>query len=363
MDEFIRIDVQDSGRGMSVEKSKRIFERFYQDPDEKGKGYGIGLSHSKDLVEAHQGHLSVKSIKGQGTTFTLYLPIYTETEQTGQVKTGPEESLPVIQPDPFTAIQVPEENRENIGKKHILLVEDNIDLRSYLKNGLKESYQISEAADGEAGFSIALRDSPDLIVSDVMMPKMDGVEFCRKLKTHVQTSHIPVILLTARVDAETRYKGIETGADDYISKPFEMEYLCLRIKNILKTREHLRNLFQKNIDLEPSAVTVSSADENFLKKLLETIEEGIPESEFTVESMEQEMGMSHTNFYRKVKCLTGQSGKELLQNMRLKRAAQLISQQKLRISEVAYMTGFTNPKYFSKCFKEKYDVSPSEYLN
>ena len=359
---YLMIEVQDSGLGMTKEKTKIIFERFYQDPEDSGKGYGIGLSHTRDLLEAHDGHIEVFSKKGKGTNFVFYIPLTSSV-----IKEEPlvdviveRENQIQLQDSALESTQI-EKQSEFSETKSVLLAEDNNDLRTYMKSILEKNYKIFEAVDGEEGLSIAMVESPDIIVSDIMMPKMNGIEFCSQIKSNIETSHIPVILLTAKVDAETRFKSIETGADDYIPKPFEIEYLCLRIKNILQSREHLRDLFQKNILLEPSTVTVTSTDEIFLKKLMETIEEGIPDSEFSIQSMEEILGMSHTNFYRKIKQLTGQSGKELLQNMRLQRAKQLISQKKLRISEVAYMTGFTNPKYFSNCFKQKYGMSPSEY--
>jgi YesN/AraC family two-component response regulator len=204
---------------------------------------------------------------------------------------------------------------------------------------------------------------PDLIVCDVMMPNMDGIELCEKLKTKIETSHIPFILLTAKVDLETKYEGIETGADDYIPKPFEMAYLYLRIKNLLESRERLRKLFQKSTVLEPSAVTVTSVDEKFLSSLMTAVDEGISDSDFSINSLESKLAMSHAKFYRKITSLTGQSGQELLQNMRMKRAHQILSEKKgLRVAEVAYMVGFTNPKYFSKCFKETFGFAPSDLL-
>jgi YesN/AraC family two-component response regulator len=194
------------------------------------------------------------------------------------------------------------------------------------------------------------------------MPNMDGIELCEKLKSNIKTSHIPVILLTANVELETKYKGIETGADDYIPKPFEMEYLSLRIKNLLHSREELRKLFQKSSYLEPSAVTVTSLDEKFLESLKLAIEKGMSNTDFSITTLESEMGMSHANFYRKIKGLTGQSGQELVQNMRMKRAYQILSEKKgIRVAEVAYMVGFTNPKYFSKCFKEAFGFAPSKF--
>jgi len=233
-------------------------------------------------------------------------------------------------------------------------------MRNFIGNELKSHYNILFASDGVEGLRIADSKMPDLIISDVMMPNMDGIEFCEKIKSNIKTSHIPVILLTAKIDMETKYKGIETGADDVITKPFEVEHLKVRVKNLLHSREELRKLFQKSHFLEPSAVTVTSLDEKLLTKLKQAIENGMSDSSFSINSLESDMGMSHANFYRKIKSLTGQSGQELLQNMRMKRAHQILSVNKgIRIAEVAYMVGFTNPKYFSKCFKETFGYAPS----
>jgi DNA-binding response OmpR family regulator len=237
-------------------------------------------------------------------------------------------------------------------------------MRNFIRNELKREFKVFEAKDGLEGLEMAEKFAPDLIVSDIMMPNMDGIEFCKTIKSDIKTSHIPVILLTAKVDTPTKYEGIEMGADDYISKPFEMEYLLLRIKNILKSREQLRRLFQLNSSLDPSAVTVSSIDERFLSQLMKAMENGISDPEFTVNSLESKMGMSHSNFYRKIKNLTGQSGKDILLSIRMKRAKQILNDnQGIRISEVAYMVGYSNPKYFSQSFKEFYGVLPSDITN
>lgn len=363
--ELVRIEIIDNGKGISKEKMSKIFERFYQDPEHPGSGYGIGLSHTKELIDAHNGTIEVQSEEGQCTKFTIHLPILYQFEsKTIQEECSVKKDFKTVEPEIVQDGQNESEPEpsESGDKKCILIVEDNVDLQTYLVSSLSSEYKTLIASDGEEGLSITFRETPDLIVSDINMPNMDGYEFCARVKTAAETSHIPVILLTARVDDDSKYRGLDTGADDYITKPFDVEYLLLRIKNILKTREHLRELFQRNVELEPSAITITSADEKFLRNVMEKIEAGIPEPEFTVEKLEKELAISHTHFYRKIKSLTGYSGKELLQNIRLKRAANLLSQDKLRISEIAYMTGFNNPKYFSKCFKEKYGVTPTEFV-
>lgn len=359
-EDFIRIAIKDTGRGISKENQSKIFERFYQDEAAIEKGYGIGLSHTRDLVTAHSGFIDVESEPGVGTTMTVILPDQKPSEKTPSVVT---EQLPNV-PSPKTTLSADDEDHilelEN-DERRILIVEDNDELREYIKSELSHEYEVLEAADGLEGVKKANEFLPDLIISDVMMPEMDGVELCKELKTNIKTSHIPIILLTAKVDTNTKYQGIETGADDFIPKPFELEYLVIRIHNLLKSRDKLRELFRKNFDINPSSVSVTSLDEKFIKEMLEAIEKGISNSEFTVNTLEAELGMSHANFYRKVKSLTGQSGKEILQEMRLKRALQILNDNpEVRISDVAYMVGFSNPKYFSKCFKERFGYIPSD---
>lgn len=355
--EYVMIEISDTGKGMSDDKKQKIFERFYQDQSQAEFGYGIGLSHTKELIDAHKGFVEVESEVGTGTTIRFFLPdIGTETEGDKAGITSTEDLYvdTVAESD-----QYPGDEKKSA--KTILVVEDNDDMRNFIANELKPEYYILHASDGVEGLKIAESSVPDLIITDIMMPNMDGIEFCQKIKSNIKTSHIPVILLTARTDVETKYKGIETGADDFIPKPFEIKYLSLRVDNLLHSREKLRKLFQKSHSMEPSAVTVTSIDEKFLSKLREAIDKGMSDADFSINSLESEMGMSHANFYRKIKGLTGQSGQELLQNMRMKRAHQILSENKgIRIGEVAYMVGFTNPKYFSKCFKETFGYSPSE---
>ena len=354
---YVRVEIRDTGRGISEDNKQKIFERFYQDQSQTEYGYGIGLSHSKELVDAHQGFIEVESEEGSGTLVRFFLP---DTELLNEIQNQEASSTEDIFVDIDNQLTEGEVKKKNSAKT-ILILEDNMDMRSFIASELQSQYNILQASDGVEGLYLAENHSPDLIVSDIMMPNMDGIEFCEKIKSNIKTSHIPIILLTAKVEQETKYKGIETGADDFIPKPFEIEYLVLRIKNLLHSRDELRKMFQKSGYLEPSAVTVTSIDEKFLLSLKQAIEQGMSNAEFSITSLESEMGMSHANFYRKIKGLTGQSGQELLQNMRMKRAHQILSEKKgIRIAEVAYMVGFTNPKYFSKCFKETFGYAPSE---
>jgi len=355
---FVKIEIIDTGVGMAEDKKNKIFERFYQDSQMEGKGYGIGLSHTKELIDAHQGYIEVDSAPNMGTTIRFFLPDIKDLKETVSKNNFSTEDFYIDETTKKTELH----NGKRIWKT-ILILEDNADMRLYIKSELSNQYNVIEAADGVEGLKLAEIESPDLVVSDIMMPKMDGIQFCQQLKSKIETSHIPVILLTAKVDTETNYKGIKMGADSYISKPFEMDYLKIRIENLLRSREKLKWLFQNNPVLEPSKITVSSIDEKFLSSVIEAIEQGISDSKFNVKSLELKLGMSHANFYRKIKSLTGLSGKELLQNMRMKRAHQILSDNKnLRVAEVAYMVGFTNPKYFGECFKEKFGFAPSELI-
>ncbi len=356
---FVKIEISDTGRGISKEQCEKIFDRFYQGQEQKGKGYGIGLSHTKELIDAHSGYIEAKSKEGVGTTMQFFLPNIENTNGNAIQSTTSTEDM-YFNGD---AVAADEPDQVKDLDKTVLIVEDNVDMRSFIRNELKKEYNVIEAGDGMEGLKKAKKFMPDLIVCDVMMPNMDGIELCEQIKSNIETSHIPFILLTAKVDLETKYEGIETGADDYIPKPFEMEYLQIRIKNLLESREKLRRLFQKSSVLEPSAVTVTSVDEKFLTTLMEAINEGISDSDFSIHTLESKLAMSHAKFYRKIKSLTGQSGQELLLSMRMKRSYQILSENKgLRIAEVAYMVGFTNPKYFSKCFKETFGFAPSALI-
>ena len=356
---YIKVEIRDSGKGISKEQNEKIFDRFYQGKNQSGTGYGIGLSHTKELIDAHRGYIEVRSKEGAGTTIRFFLP-NVEDAHSGDVSSAASTE------DMYVNAEIPtktadDEKPLSDTAKTILIVEDNADMRGFIKSQLIKEYNVIEAADGLEGLKQANDHLPDLIVCDVMMPNMDGIEMCDKIKSDIETSHIPLVLLTAKVDLETKYDGIKTGADDYIPKPFEMEYLSIRIKNLLESRERLRQKFQKSNTLEPSAVTVTSVDEKFLTSLMEAINEGISDSDFLVSSLESKMGMSHANFYRKVKSLTGQSGHELLMSMRMKRAYQILSDNKgIRVAEVAYMVGFQNPNYFGRCFKKMYGKSPTE---
>jgi len=360
---FAKISIQDSGVGIEPHKLDSIFERFNNNNGSIAESsYGIGLSHCKDLIDAIEGHISVDSKPGEGSVLTFYIP-FIEKIDNGQIQDNLSPIPSISFKEKLLITGLHDIESEALHKaKTILIAEDNDDMRGYVKSCFENDYNIIEAQNGEVGLKLAIQKLPDLIISDVSMPVMDGITFCEKIKTSFDTSHIPVILLTAHTEIEIKYKGLEKGADDYVSKPFDIDYLYIKVRNLIADRDNLKKLFQNNIVLEPSQIAITSTDEIFLRSLMQKIEKGIPDPEYTVKDLESEMAMSHSKFYNKVKNLTGLSGKEFLQEMRLKRAAQLIgSNTELSVAEISDMSGFSDPKYFSTCFKAKFKVSPTEF--
>ncbi|HYH56912.1 MAG TPA: response regulator, partial [Anseongella sp.] len=249
------------------------------------------------------------------------------------------------------------------GKKpQVLLVEDNEDFRFYLKDSLAENFVILEAGSGREGWETASAHIPDIIVSDIMMPDMNGMELCRKIKTDRRTSHIPVILLTALAAEEQQLEGLETGADDYITKPFSLDLLLLRIKNLIAQRELVRQSFQKYMEIRPSEASITPLDESLIKKATALVEENMANPDFSVEELSRKLNMSRVALYKKLLSLTGKTPIEFIRILRLKRAAQLLDKSQLTISEIAYQVGFNNPKYFTQYFKREFKIPPSRYL-
>jgi YesN/AraC family two-component response regulator len=243
------------------------------------------------------------------------------------------------------------------------VVEDNHEVRAYIKSLFNTTYSIVEAMNGEEGLALAMEEMPSLIISDVMMPVMDGIKLCSQLKSNVKTSHIPVILLTARTSLIFKVEGLQTGADDYMTKPFNPNVLKLKVRNLIQSREALKRMFQDHVllDIEPSKVTVTSADELFVKRALDGVERNMSNSDYGVDDLGRDVGMSRTQLYRKLKALTGQSANEFIRTLRLKRAAQLIETNQFTIAEITHQVGFTDLQYFRDCFKKLFGVIPSEY--
>jgi signal transduction histidine kinase/DNA-binding response OmpR family regulator len=363
--DYIEIIVRDNGIGIERHEIKNIFEPFYQSEatiNRKIEGSGIGLALVKELVELHGGAISVSSETGKGAEFKVCIAVNKDRLPLAEISDDKKGVASFC----FSA-EILSDNTTNVRNKAIkdkttiLVVEDNDDMRGYITKNLCKEYQIIEAINGKQGYDKAKELSPDLIIADVMMPVIDGYEMTRLIKNDSLTSHIPVIMLTAKASEESKIEGLESAADDYISKPFNMKELLLRINNAITNRQRLRDKFRKSITVNPSEVTATSLDEQFLTKALQIIENHLTESEFSVDDFCTAIGISKTHVYRKLKALTNQSFTEFLRTIRLKRAASLLSIKTGNLTEIAYQTGFTNLSYFSRSFKEQFGVNPSEY--
>ncbi|HUR31224.1 MAG TPA: hybrid sensor histidine kinase/response regulator transcription factor [Saprospiraceae bacterium] len=358
----LEIDVTDTGTGISKSQLPHVFERFYQGSQTalSGEpGTGIGLALAKELVELHKGKITVRSLEGKGTTFTVSLPFVRDNKiSNGQpVRNGFK---------PIKAQDIPVgwdsfiENQELLSENTLLLVEDNPDMRSFIRDILTGSYNVIEAIDGQDGINKAVDLVPDIIISDVMMPQKDGLQLCEELKNDERTSHIPLILLTAKADIESRLAGLECGADDYLAKPFNRKEILLRTKNLLENR---KRLWVKHIALKPTDSPVPKEIEKedaFLKKIRSLVEENLSESAFEIEGLSQLAGMSRSQMFRKLKALTGQSPSLYIRGIRLQKAKELLEDSDLNVSEVAYQVGFSSPAYFSDAFTEMYNIRPSQ---
>jgi len=356
---WIKIEVKDTGIGIPKEKQQKVFERFYCDDNPRisfTDGSGIGLSLVNEFVKLHHGKISLESEYNIGSCFSIYLPYINNPvilENIEKIKDNIE----------LTEETNSEENIIESKKPSVLLVEDNEDFLFYLKDNLKQKYFIIEAKNGKEGFDKATKYIPDLIVSDIMMPEIDGLELCKLLKTNKSTSHIPIILLTALTSEKQKINGFEYGADDYITKPFSFEILESRIKNLIQQRENVRKAFQKKFELTPSEIQVTPLDEKLIQKAINIVEQNISNPAFSVDKLAKEIGMSRVHLYKKLTALTGKTPIEFIRIIRLRRAAQLLEKSQLSVSEIAYQVGFNNPKYFSRYFKEEFNVLPSEYAS
>ena len=378
----LRLDVRDTGKGISQDEADKIFERFFQ---AKGaaSGTGIGLALVKSFVELHHGEARVESEPGKGSDFIVVIP--REQEGDSQVihndvdivdnsvnasaSTGKnvvdESVLQYIDDGDRSRGKVQQLVNENTNRPTVLVIDDNTDIRQYERTLLQDEYIVLEAADGKEGLAVALKEVPDLVICDVMMPVMDGLELTERLKTNTATSHIPVIMLTAKNLEEHRAEGYEHGADSYITKPFHSKVLLARIENLLRQRQLLKNLYQgaQEAEKEISESHLEDRDKQFLKLLQAIIQKNLSDSEFGVEDMGQQIGLSRVQLYRKVKAMTGSSVVDLLRKARLAKARRLLETRSMSVSEVAYEVGFSAPSYFTKCFKEEYGMLPGDVGN
>ncbi|QHT71800.1 tetratricopeptide repeat protein [Rhodocytophaga rosea] len=361
----LTIRVEDTGIGIATDQLPYIFDRFFQVDtlQEWGVGTGIGLALVKELVELHQGHIQVKSEIGVGTQFTVRLPLTDCHAEVSSPAERGDEPLHINHPKPMRDGKLPA-TYQSIQKKSLpllLLVEDNMEVREFLRESFQEGFRVLEASNGVEGLDLGREHIPDLIITDRMMPHMDGIELCLQLKTDERTSHIPVIMLTAKASEESKLAGLETGADDYLAKPFSLRELKVRVNNLLKQRKQLRQRFSRQMQLQPRDIAITSADETFLIKALSIIEKHLSDDAFTVEILAEKIALSRVQLHRKLKALTDQSANEFIRTIRLKRAASLLEQGYGNVSEVMYQVGFTNVSYFAGIFRKMYGVNPSEY--
>lgn len=354
----LRFSVFNSGSYVSSQEVDAIFERFYQ-IDGHQAGTGIGLALVRAFVEMHGGQITAQSDE-KGTTFTVLLPAQSISQYHPTVVTLPAGETEVSATLVESELSADEEEAGATGRPTVLVIDDNADIRHYVKTLLAEEYQVLDAPEAATGIRLAMKYVPDVIVSDVMMPGMDGVECCRRLKTELQTCHIPVILLTACSLDEQRIQGYNGGADSYISKPFNSQLLLSRIRNLIDSRRQLRQFFGDNQTLAKE--NISDMDKDFVSRFKALVEEKMGDAELNVEDLGKDMGLSRVQLYRKLKSLTNYAPNELLRQARLKKAASLLASSEMTIAEIAYELGFSSPSYFTKCYKEQFGESPTDFL-
>lgn len=366
----VEISVRDNGKGISPNDINSIFDRFYQGKDQSNvpQGSGIGLHLVKNLIELHHGTIEVQSTPEVQTTFTITLPIDKSAYLTDEFKTEAEKGsstqppAPEQEPLPAEAESAAGASVKNL--KRILVVEDNADIRSYIRSILQPQYLVEEAENGKAGLEMLALHDINLIISDLMMPGMDGIEMCKRVKSSIETDHIPLIMLTAKSDIENRIEGLSLGAESYITKPFHPRHLMVRVAKLIEMRELLKERYSRKISLgtlqQPSQNS-ESPDELFMRKVIAVIVDKMVESEFNGDALAHELSISRMGLHRKIKALTGQSTGELIRNIRLKKAAELLHAHTKNISEVCYEVGFNSPSYFTTCFTESFKMTPTEY--
>ena len=359
----VKIEVSDNGIGIAADEQAYIFNRFYQAKN-AAQGTGIGLALVKAFTDLHHGEATVESKEGEGSRFTIVLPL----SQAGELSTSKSQQPYSSVVEISSTEEVPNQARhiddlvlpDEAARPEVLIIDDNSDIRAYLRTALSSAYKVSEAVDGKSGLEMARRIVPDLVISDIMMPVMDGLEFCSQLKQDKAISHIPVILLTARSLDEQRAEGYKHGADAYIAKPFSLELLFSRIDNLIESRKKLSQMFSNTDENGVCEKLSNGTDKTFVTQLRKIIQENLGDSEFNVERIGDEIGLSRVQLYRKVKALTGHSPVEMLRKARLMRARHLLRTTEKSVSEVAYSVGFSTPSYFSKCYKDEFGESPKK---
>lgn len=364
---ILELKVKDTGIGIAKEKHKKVFERFYRDVvpgNLMNQGSGIGLAITSEFVKAHGGIITLDSAPNAGSCFTVTIPvkeICQGSEAAGVKKYSESRYAGATETDVAEESIKPQKAALAANLPVVLVVEDNDDFRFYLKDSLKSYFTILEANDGKEGWQKALSYLPDLIVSDLMMPEMNGIEFCKKINKDARTAHIPFVLLTAHASEEKKLKGLDIGANDYVTKPFNFDMLLSRIRNLITQRELLQKVFERKISVQTCEEDVVSLDDKLIQKAIKYVEENLSDTDLSVESLSRELGISRVHLYKKMVAITGQSPVEFIRKIRLRHAAQLLEKSQLTVAEVAYKVGFNNPKYFTKYFKEEYKTLPSHY--
>lgn len=364
----LELNIIDNGIGISENELPFIFNKFYQSKSSakiNNMGTGIGLSLTKGLVELHHGSIKAESIAGHETQFVVHIPIDREVFSEDDIYDNPEnlEDLKVTSTPEVNSYDVDDwEVEDGQQKPHILIVEDNDELRNYILLEFRHQFNVLEAKDGQQALEIALEKSPDLIISDILMPVKTGIELCNDIKSNIETSHIPFIMLTAKTTVNDQIEGIETGADVYITKPFSFRFLAAQVNQIIESRQKLYSQFSQDVFLLPNKVTSNEIDQAFLQKAIEYIIENIQDSQLGVDTIANLFNLSRMQVYRKIKALTGKSIVNFIRMVRIKQALKLMDTQKYTLTEIAYRTGFNSASYFTRCFKDEYGKAPSEYL-
>ncbi|MEQ9306760.1 MAG: response regulator, partial [Marinoscillum sp.] len=353
------------------------FKRFYRIESEEAfkiSGSGIGLALTEELIKTHHGEIFVDSKLGEGSTFEVQFPCLKGAYTSDEVNGKDSEALNIhdqvaILKNEFLIPESTEDSTESEmsqldqTRSTLLVVEDNNDLRRFMVHRLRKNYNVIEAPDGLQGIAMAEKESPDAIISDVMMPNVDGLELCGTLKNNLSTSHIPIILLTAKSAIENQIEGLQIGADDYLAKPFNFELLEARVQNLIESRAKLRQLFQDTEEVSPNEVTTNIKDQKFLEHAIQTVEENLTDSDFGARQFVESMGISRSLLHKKLTSITNQSAAEFINHLRMKKAKELLRQNELNVSEVAYAVGYNDPKYFTRLFSKLNDQSPKEFAN
>lgn len=362
-DDTFEITISDNGIGIIPEEQEQIFKPFYQIAGNNKPGTGIGLSLVKTLVESHHGEIKLVSVPGEGTSFSIILPVQQEKtkEQQEVLQDHNLSQNQFVQEDTDSGNETVNSTENNDNQPKLLIIEDNQDMREFLHKNFSSHYHVFLANNGLEGLQTLKQNKIDIIVSDLMMPEMDGIAFSKELKKDILLSHVPVILLTAKTDTISKIDAMKSGADDYIEKPFSVQYLEARIENLLESRKKLRKKFSEMPFVPLNSIASNKADEKFLLKMNEIIENHISDTEFSIDQLAEKLGISRSGLFAKIKNLTDITPNELILLIRLKKAAELLAQNKYRINEICYLVGFNSPSYFSKCFQKQFGVLPKDF--